>query len=262
MAEIQNPEIPGQGTKAERHLEAVSRLRDRIIRPFLKRGQLLLAAAVLTTACAQAEKETGVTVTPLTPTSTLATQTIEGGLPSTQTPIIETPTVKPPSTESPEVSPSTHWELVVAPELDIRSAYPFNRTTEQDIAIIQSTIDTLPQIGNLKIVLTSGKGARFDKDYQTINVGRDSFPESMKAALTHDYFHFLDPLYNSQALREIVGPENFDELIALRNQALEDPNFSPNVPSLDKIFAPKKRSLSWDFQKNYTPDQLAPLGSV
>src|SRR3990167_8463903 len=56
---------------------------------------LLLPA--LLSACGGGEKESGVTVTTLIPTSTAAHETIDGELPSTQIPIIEPP---PPVSES------------------------------------------------------------------------------------------------------------------------------------------------------------------
>ena len=183
-------------------------------------------------------------------------------MPSAKLPIIETPTIQPPSpspTENAEVSPFANWEIVVDSEISGLSDYPYNRTIEQDIAIIQSTIDTLPQLGNLTIALTSGKGARFDRDSQTISVGRNSFPESMSGATIHDYFHFIDPLFNSGVLRQLIGQEKFNELVALRNQALEDPEFPSNIPSLEKIFSSKKQGLSWDYDKNYTPEQISTL---
>jgi len=83
-------------------------------------GTSLLLPALLS-ACGGGEKESGVTVTTLIPTSTAAHETIEGGPPSTQIPIIEssppvsetsstaitpTSTSEKPSTQTPEVSQS------------------------------------------------------------------------------------------------------------------------------------------------------------
>src|SRR3972149_3756413 len=107
MTETQSPEIPVQGVKKESPLESTSSLRDRTIRPLIKRGQLLLAIAVLSTACAQAEKETGVTVTPLTPTAPAAYATIEDQMPSAQTPIVEIPPAQLPSSPVPTETVST-----------------------------------------------------------------------------------------------------------------------------------------------------------
>ena len=140
MTETQSPEIPVQGVKKESPLESTSSLRDRTIRPLIKRGQLLLAIAVLSTACAQAEKETGVTVTPLTPTAPAAYATIEDQMPSAQTPIVEIPTAQLPSSPVPTETVSTPETQTVFDNLRAKIT-SLESTEQQEFRVIIDKIE-------------------------------------------------------------------------------------------------------------------------
>ena len=107
----------------------------------LRLGVLALAGTSLLTpflsACGGGEKEGGVTVTTLIPTSTAAHETIEGGLPSAQTPIIET------STSSPSIEPTepVPTETVLTPETqtvfdNLRTKITSLESTEQQELLI------------------------------------------------------------------------------------------------------------------------------
>src|SRR3990167_6780810 len=107
----------------------------------LRLGVLALAGTSLLTpflsACGGGEKENGVTVTTLIPTSTAAHETIEGGLPSAQTPIIET------STSSPSIEPTepVPTETLLTPEThtvfdNLRTKITSLESTEQQELLI------------------------------------------------------------------------------------------------------------------------------
>ena len=189
-------------------------------------------------------------------------------VPKTPEPIV-TPTAAsrtPAPTETPftsEVKPKSEWTIVVDPAVEAKVS---RETLDDDKVIIRSVIEKFPQIGNLKIILTSGHRSQFRVETQEVVIGRDfeHFPkahEGFKWDIAHEVSHYLDPELNGQALAAFLTPEQLSELKRLREVALADPVWGRDYPDLEKIFTPIKNRVDRELLERY-PDWTVGLAAL
>lgn len=159
-----------------------------------------------------------------------------------------------------QAKPQSAWVVEVDPKLSSISP----ERIEEDKAIIQSVLEKFPQIGNLKIILTSGHVSQFKVETQEIILSRDyehfkQAPEIFSFGLAHELFHYFDPELNGQALSAFLTEQQLVELKQLREQALSDPVWGRDYPDLEKIFTPAKNTIGHDLSlsRKYTEEQLA-----
>ena len=237
--------------------------RKEIWRKINKLAPIIPAATLLSalvSACSDAEQK--ITSPTREPDQPAATQTATA-MPS----VTETLLVTPTETAAVKELPAANWEVIADPQIvGTTSEYPFNRTVEQDLAIINAALIEVPKIGEVKIILTDSDRPSFNNEPEIpeIYLSRKSFPDYMKAQLFHEATHLWDPEANYQQLPKVLSEADLAKLKELREQILNDPTFTPNVPYMEKIFTAEKSLVTWDFSKTYTytNNQLAELVTI
>lgn len=177
-------------------------------------------------------------------------------------PTAEIPTSTSTKSEQEKVS---NWAIEIDPKL----AGVVQDRIDKDIAIIQSIIEKLPQIGNLKIRLTSGHVSQFDIDKQELIISRDyehfvEASESFPIAVAHEAWHYLDPELNGEYLSKFISEANFAEYKALREKLLSDKIWGRDYPSLEAIFTLDRPSIghALSVKKSYSQGQLASWSDI
>ena len=168
------------------------------------------------------------------------------------------------STESFRMSVA-NWIIEADESIPLNSrSETFNRTVEEDMRIIQSTIDSLPKVGNLRFVLTNSDRPSIDntEENSAVYISRNASAETIKEQIGHEVAHLWDPDANYKYLPKLVSAEDLKLLRAEREKVLSDPTFSPNVPSMERIFLREKGTGVWALDRKYTPPQMADLVAV
>src|SRR3989344_1947365 len=219
--------------------------------------------SVLTSACSDAEQKISTPTPQVHQPVAAETATV---IPSTETPLL-TPKESPAPVETPTIKelPAANWQILTDPQIEgTISEYPFNRTVEQDLAIINAALTEVPKIGEVKIILTDSDRPSFNNEPEIpeIYISRKTFPDYMRAQLFHEAFHLWDPEANYQQLPKVLSEADLAKLKELREQILNDPAFKPNVPHMEQIFTGEKASVTWNFSKTYTNNQLAELVTI
>lgn len=248
----------GPESKSERQSPFIKR----VVTPLAKRFGPFVAPFILTVAAACSEGGESLPSQEISqpPTTTpAATQTIEAQptIKATVRPATVTPTASP-TGESPKPAagaekpapPKGNWVVEVDPKIEGQSFK--NRSIEENKAIVEGVISKLPLVTKVKIVLTAGKGSHFDNETQTAFVGVETEKDEFIWHVAHESFHSLDPVENQGALLAVLGAEKLAKLAVLREQALADPFWGRDYPSVERIFDPAK----WQVKGKTSPSNL------
>ena len=210
-------------------------------------GTSLLLPALLS-ACGGGEKEGGVTVTTLIPTSTAAHETIEGGLPSAQTPIIET------STSSPSIEPTepVPTETVLTPETqtvfdNLRTKITSLESTEQQelLIFINHFEQTESVLNKFKIAYEANKNQILALQKTKFGALSKFYPENF-ASEEEFLVSQLPFMYDLQRLE--AQKATFNQLvnfppeeIAQKLRSLYEEFFRPSDPISNRLFYTESR---------------------
>lgn len=188
------------------------------------------------------------TITPAAAGTIEAHPTIKATVVPAQTPPEVTPTPTPRSaTPNREIvtapeKPTSNWVIEVDPKI-VGQASTY-RTIEEDKAIIKTAIEKFPQIGKLKIVLTSGSPS-VTVLYSAINpenpsityLGRDLFQPLLERTLWDELGSFFDVQLNEKTLKPYYLEADWQKLRSLREAIIAKYR---NFPKIEKILSPQK----------------------
>ena len=170
----------------------------------------------------------------------------------------ETPTPTPPPAGEPTPTPTERPQLG-SWTVEVEYSEPSHfRTLEQDQAILASVMDKFPHIGNVKVILTSGRTSAIflNPNLQepiVIKAGRNAYEFERK--LTHEFAHLFDIKQeeNYQRLAPYYSEEQLAQMRSLSDQLIAKWR---NYPSIEKMFAPDKTGQTIKNHFTAYPDAL------
>src|SRR3989338_4394971 len=164
-------------------------------RDFLKAGRAIAVGGAVGIGVGIAENKTGFVRGLLGLDKKMSSTAVASTAAETQVPAV----AKPEATAQPEFKPQpSDWGIEIDPRIaGVKSKDPFNRFPEEDAAILQPTIYSLPKFGWFRFVITSGSTAYYKPREGKIYIGRELVENTLRRRPYHEVFHFYDPDINT-----------------------------------------------------------------
>ncbi len=119
------------------------------------------------------------------------------------------------------------------------------KSIDVDVQAIKDVASMAPLPDALTAVITKGFAEHAEPAKGKIYVGRDHVSlETEKYEIAHEIGHVLDVKNNLEFFKKYYTPEQIKILMDLREQALTDPTWGRDYPSVEKILADKVKAIT------------------
>ena len=146
---------------------------------------------------------------------------------------------KTPTEKAPTATPTPRAEILVDPQITDNISRS-GRTLEETRNTIKEIVDISPLFAPIQAIIVPGTKDNSEAAQARLFVGRDHVDKNTeKYEVAAQVAHILDVESNNDYFKKHFTPEQIDKLLQLRQDALADPIWGRDYPSVEKVIKGK-----------------------